>query len=97
MTIREIQELVCAEFGITMIDLLSCRRRNEVMIARHVAMWLASKATKASIPMVGRQFERDHTTVLNAIGRVNQRMSGDHNFSHLVLSLLEFVQGKVAA
>jgi chromosomal replication initiation ATPase DnaA len=34
-------------------------------------MWLVAKETKLSFPQIGRLFNRDHSTVLHAVWRVD--------------------------
>ena len=65
-TIREIQQTVCAEFGISQADMLGRSRKASIVAARHHAMRLA-RATGASLPKIGRSFNRDHSTVHAAL------------------------------
>ena len=74
LTVAEIQETVCAEFGIELADLLSDRRSVAIVRPRQIAMWLARQLTPKSIPMIGRCFNRDHTTVLHAVETVERRI-----------------------
>lgn len=97
-SISIIQQTVCRDFGVSMLDLVSQRRGRDIVIPRHVGMWLAAKATTSSLPQIGRAFgNRDHTTVMNALDRINQRMTSDPLFASLVRSLLQAVEnGSVA-
>lgn len=51
---------------VTLID-LACQQRSRVYVyPRHVAMWLCTKLTKASLPRIGHAFGgRDHTSVMH--------------------------------
>jgi len=96
-SISDIQQTVCREFGVTMIDLVSQRRGREIVIPRHVAMWLAAKSTPASLPKIGRAFgNRDHKTVMNALDRINRRRASDPPFASLIRDLLQTVGGVIA-
>lgn len=87
-TISQIQELVCARFGIRMLDMESRRRARRVARPRQIAMFLAYDLTVASLPMVGRHFgDRDHTTVLHAVKTVEQLMAQDRDFAAVVSEL----------
>ncbi len=66
--IKQIQLDVCAEYGVTLIDMLSRRQSNRVNRARKTAMQRARTRTRASYPELGRAFERDHTTIMYACG-----------------------------
>ncbi len=97
-TIREIQIAVGARFGVTLIDLLSDRRDRPTAKARQVAMWLARHATLHSLPEIGRHFgRRDHTTVMHAVGRVNEIMATDAQFGATVRALLASVDCRDSA
>lgn len=73
-TIRDIQYSVCRQYpSITVGDLISDRRNGEVIIPRHVAMYLARKLTPKSSPVIGRHFgKRDHTTALFAFRKIER-------------------------
>lgn len=62
-------------FKIDYIEIISLRRDKLACRARHIAMYLCKALTGASLPMIGRHFgDRDHTTVINAIQRVELRL-----------------------
>jgi chromosomal replication initiator protein len=59
-------------------DLLSQRRHRSVVWPRQIGMYLAKNLTSRSLPEIGRRFgNRDHTTVLHAIRKVEQLMADD--------------------
>jgi chromosomal replication initiation ATPase DnaA len=65
--IHRIQAIVCADFGVTRIDMLSARRTADIVRPRQIAMYLARHLTRKGLPEIGRRFGgRDHTTVLHA-------------------------------
>jgi hypothetical protein len=69
--VREIQDLVCKNLGVRREDMLSQRRFRESVMARQIAMYLCKRHTPNSFPDIGRRFgDRDHTTVLSAVKRV---------------------------
>ena len=76
-TVREIQERTCEAFGVSMDDLRSSSRAGGVAWARSVAMYLARELTDASLPAIGREFGRNHTTVMAACRRTAERMATD--------------------
>jgi chromosomal replication initiator protein len=76
-TVQEIQEHTCEAFGVSMVDLRSSSRSAQVAWARQVAMYLARELTDATLPAIGREFGRNHTTVLHACRRTAERMAAD--------------------
>lgn len=70
--------LCCAEFAVTEREIVSPRRGLNLVQARHVAMFLAKRLTGQSLAAIGMRFgDRDHTTVLHAVRRIEGLMAGD--------------------
>lgn len=91
MTIHEIQRLTAARFGVTRCDLLSRRQGFAQARPRQAAMWLARHVTPCSFPEIGRAFDRDHSTVMHDIRKVDERMAQDQAFAALMWDLLAAV------
>ncbi len=76
--IEDIQRIVASHFNVSRADLVSSRRARAIVRPRQIAMYLAKKLTPRSLPEIGRRFgNRDHTTVLHAIRKVEQLMDGN--------------------
>ena len=74
-SIGSIQNRVARHFGVRVADIRSARRGQAIVWPRHVAIWLCRELTPHSLPEIARQFGgRDHTTVMYAIRRVQDRM-----------------------
>lgn len=59
-------------------DILSQRRHRSVVWPRQIGMYLAKQLTSRSLPEIGRRFgNRDHTTVLHAIRKIEGELAGD--------------------
>lgn len=88
--IKRIQHTVCAEYGITMTDLLSQRRHKKIVRPRQVAMYLCKTLTDRSYPEIGRRFGgRDHTTAISSVTRIEQLCATDEIFRSQINSLAE--------
>jgi chromosomal replication initiator protein len=78
ITVDEIQKATADHFGLKQADLISERRTRSVARPRQAAMWLAKKLTTRSLPDIGRRFgDRDHTTVLHAVRRIEELRVSD--------------------
>ncbi len=76
--LRDIQKLVAARFNISVLDLKSHRRHASIIRPRQIAMYLARHVTLLSLPQIARGFgDRDHTTVLHAIRRIDHFIASD--------------------
>jgi chromosomal replication initiator protein len=81
ITIDQIQRVVC-EFYDLPEDLLRAKtRKQEVVLARQVAMFLAKELTNSSLKTIGLHFGgRDHSTVIHACQSVQDHMKEDPLF-----------------
>ena len=68
---RKIMQEVALEHGLTVLDLVSARRQRGLVRVRHLAMWRIKNETKLSLPQIGRLFERDHTSILHAVRKID--------------------------
>lgn len=66
---REILQRIAIASGFEVADLLGKARTPSVVKARHAAMWAAFQAG-LSFSEIGREFGRDHTTVISAVRKV---------------------------
>ena len=76
--IEDILRVVSRHFGVSKGDLLSQRRHRSVVWPRQIGMYLAKQLTARSLPEIGRRFgNRDHTTVLHAIRKIESELNGN--------------------
>lgn len=74
-SVAAIQDAVCATFGITRTELLSSSRTPRIAKARHMAMYVSRQLTGLSLAEIAREFNRDHSTVLHAIRRIDNDLT----------------------
>ncbi|MEM7747886.1 MAG: chromosomal replication initiator protein DnaA [Pseudomonadota bacterium] len=76
--IEDIIKIVSRHFGVSKPDILSQRRHRSVVWPRQIGMYLAKQLTARSLPEIGRRFgNRDHTTVLHAIRKIEGALEGN--------------------
>ena len=91
ITVEEIQKQVANHFHIRAADMFSARRSRQIARPRQIAMYLAKNLTSLSYPEIGRRFgNRDHTTIMHAVRKVEELMVSDTELSDDV-SLLKSV------
>jgi hypothetical protein len=66
LTIDKIIRTTCVEFGCSRAELLSRSHRAPAVLRRFIAIGLSIRFVQRSLNQVGRQFRRDHSTVLSA-------------------------------
>ncbi len=71
---------VCKFYSIDEIVLRGSKKNKGTAEARQVAMYLIRQLTNLSLPDIGREFNRDHSTVLHSIRKVETELkSGNQN------------------
>ncbi|MEZ0243062.1 MAG: chromosomal replication initiator protein DnaA [Sphingomonas sp.] len=89
ITIDEIQRAVSAHFAVKQIDLISERRAVAIARPRQIAMYLAKRLTTRSLPEIGRKFgNRDHSTVIHAVRRIEDLRGKDSEIDSAVRTLM---------
>ena len=74
---------VCKFYNVDEAILRSTKKSKGVAEPRQIAMYLIRKLTNLSLPDIGREFARDHTTVIYAVDKItNALKNGDTNLQN---------------
>ncbi|MBE8162411.1 MAG: chromosomal replication initiator protein DnaA [Bdellovibrionaceae bacterium] len=93
LTIEEVQKMCSSYFKLNIKDLKSKSRSKNIVTARQSAMFLMRKYLNISLMDIGKAFGgKDHTTVINAIRRVEDKMTKDASFNKDLNSLETEIQ-----
>ncbi|QDY99084.1 hypothetical protein FQ775_01130 [Nitratireductor mangrovi] len=92
IAIREIIALTALNFGFDARDIVADNRTTPVRIARHVAMYVARKTTPHSMEVIGKAFNRDHTTVIYAVEKIEAEIRADPKLKALVKAIARNVE-----
>ena len=93
ITIELIQKIVSDYFGLSYKDLRGKRRTKAVAFPRQVAMYISRELTEYSTTEVGAEFGgRDHTTVMHACQKIEDRMKLDPNIEPTLQTLLKRIK-----
>ncbi|MCK1541422.1 hypothetical protein IVB12_05375 [Bradyrhizobium sp. 179] len=91
--IEMIQRVLVKYYGITLAELLSHRRTQNIVRPRQKGFFLAKVLSNKSLPEIGRRFGgRDHTTVLHGIRQVEAKMASDPAFAAEVAELRALIE-----
>jgi len=94
VTVDEIQQRVAAHYNIKLAEMSSPRRARSVARPRQVAMYLAKQLTTLSLPQIGKRFgNRDHTTVMHAVRKIEELKISDLSIAEDVELLKRQLQG----
>jgi chromosomal replication initiator protein len=75
--------------NIPVLEILGKTRKMEIVTARQV-YWLYLNRNKIGISEIGRMFNKDHSTVLSGIRRVNDLISVKDKYLKRYLEAIEY-------
>lgn len=88
ITIEDIQRIVCDYFNIPENFIRAKNRKQEIVLARQLAMYLSKEITNSSLKTIGLHFGgRDHSTVIHAIQTVEDLMKYEKKYSDMLQQL----------
>ena len=97
ISIEYIQEMICKYFNITIKDLKSSQRSNNIAFPRQIGMYLCRILTNESFPKIGEAFgKRDHTTVMHGYKKIEQeiKQNPESNTKLIVESVKKIILSK---
>ena len=87
-TISHIQKVVADYFKITVEDLKSKRRSNNIARPRHIAMYLCRIETEENLAKIGLEFGgRDHSTVVASCEKIKNELKNNTTLDNLLKEL----------
>ncbi len=92
ITIKVIVDEVEKYFHLPAGSLATKRRSNDIAYPRHIAMYISREVLDESYPKIGEEFNRDHTTVMTAVKKIRQNLSGDTELAAIIRELVENIR-----
>ena len=88
LTLDDIVKAVCKRHNVKLKDVNSKSRKQGIVLARQLAMFLSHKYTTLPYSQIGHLIGRkDHSTVLHACNTISNRITTDKNFRREVEEL----------
>ena len=92
ITVRTILDAASELFTIPVEQIIGGSRRRNLVDARQIAMYVTRNKTDLSYPEIGRAFgDRDHTTVIHAVRKIESHMTERREIFDRVQELQERV------
>ena len=88
-----IQDVVAKYFNIDKKDLISAKKSNDIAYPRQIAMYLCRNVAGLSLPKIGADFgNRDHTTVMHAVNKIEKEIKEKTNTKLIVESVKNIIE-----
>lgn len=91
--IERILNAVSRKYGVSAEDLKSKKKTENIANARHVAIYIIRKEADLSLKEIGRLFNRDHTTVMASINKIEINLKTVKNAKADMLALIKEIKG----
>ena len=89
LTISDIMSKIAEKEQVTVDELKSKSRHSRLILPRFKAMYLTRKLTEMTTVDIGKEFgDRDHSTVVNAINKIEDDMKKDQEFKEHIEELI---------
>lgn len=76
--------LVAKKYGINQKDILSKSRKKDIIIARNIAIFLTREILHYSLNDIGRKFNKDHSTIMYAINKIDKNLNENEEFKEVI-------------
>ena len=91
-TFQEIIEAVSRYYSVSVQDMIGPKRNRDILLPRQIAMLLGKKYLNMSYVGIGEVFSnRDHTTVMNAVSKIERKLLNDAQLLREVRAIEEEV------
>lgn len=92
VSVAQIKKIVCKHFKVSIEDLNSKKKNNSIAWPRQVAMYLSTELTSLSLPEIGREFNRDHATVIHAREKLKEEIEQNPFFTPVINQIINEVK-----
>ena len=93
VSVNTIKKMVGKHFNVRIEDFNAKRKTQSIAWPRQIAMFLTTELTDLSLPEIGREFNRDHSTVVHARDVVKDRVNTDPFFAAEMNQIIADIKG----
>lgn len=93
ITADKIKMVVAEYYNISPHQLVSKLRTSNLVVARHIAIYLCRTLLDISLQSIGQEFGgRDHSTIINACEKVDNLLKTDHDYVIVIENLKKLIK-----
>ena len=95
LTVEYILSEIARTMNVTPDEIKSSKRSSQISIARQVSAYIIREITSLPMKAIGDELgNRDHSTVVYAIQKVEQKMEKDSSFRNMIEDIIKNINGK---
>ena len=92
INVEYIQKVVGEYFNITLEDIKSKKRSQNIAFPRQIAMYLSRKLLDMSLPKIGEQFGgKDHSTIIHGCNKITELIESDIGVKNTVIEIEKLI------
>ena len=84
---------VSKRYGISVDDIKSKKKTDSIANARHVSIYIIRKLTDLSLKDIGKVFDRNHSTIISSINKIELNIKTVKNFEGEINQLIKEIRG----
>ena len=92
MTVDKIVSEVARTYGLDDDDIRSKKRDAPISYGRQVAMYIVREVTGMSYTSIGKEFGRDHSTVVYAMQEIERKLKNNSHEREIVEDIIKNLQ-----
>ena len=89
VTVDRILNVVAQKYGIEVEDLKSKKKTAQVVLPRHISVYLVRTMTDLSLARIGMIFHKDHTTIMNSIKNIENEIKNNSGCESEINDLID--------
>ena len=84
---------VSKKYGVSIDDIKSKKKTDNIANARHVSVYLIRKLTDLSLKDIGKIFGRDHSTIISSVNKIELNIRTVKNYENEINTLIKEIKG----
>lgn len=78
--VEKVMEMICTRYGVTVDDILSTKRNQDIVHARHICIYFMRKTLDMTFTAIGKQINMHHTTVMTGNTKIEGKIKENSSF-----------------
>ncbi len=92
LDLERIVKYVCQGYGISLDQMNSKSRKQDLVVARNTVFYLARKHTSLSLQEIGNRFNRSHSTVIKGITTLEREISRESSLGRQMAGAIAIIE-----
>lgn len=85
---KRVLSIICSFFDVSLKDLTGPKRQKELVLPRHIAMYLLSEELRLTVEKIGQVLGgRDHTTIMHGRDKIKKLMNIDREVQRMLIEV----------